>query len=77
MRIHDKIISKSGGEKGLLNYGNLDFAVSQMKTTEGLGHKAAVLLFGIIAKHPFVDGNKRTGLISAETFLRVGPQERH
>ncbi|MBI5347527.1 MAG: type II toxin-antitoxin system death-on-curing family toxin [Candidatus Aenigmarchaeota archaeon] len=71
VKIHNEIIEKSGGYTGIINYGNLDFVVSQMKTTEGLTRKTAILLFGIVAKHPFVDGNKRTGLISAETFLRL------
>lgn len=70
MKIHDEIIEKSGGHSGIINYGNLDFAVSQMKITQGLVRKAAILLFGIVAKHPFVDGNKRSGLVAAETFLR-------
>lgn len=31
--------------------------------------KAAILCFSIIANHPFIDGNKRTGHASMETFL--------
>lgn len=70
VKIHDEIIEKSGGHSGVINYGNLDFTVSQMRNTEGLTRKTAILLFGVVAKHPFVDGNKRTGLVAAETFLR-------
>ncbi|MBI3413488.1 MAG: Fic family protein [Candidatus Aenigmarchaeota archaeon] len=33
--------------------------------------KLANLLFGIVARHPFVDGNKRTALILVETILRI------
>jgi death on curing protein len=32
---------------------------------------AAAYLFHIVMNHPFVDGNKRTGLDAATTFLRV------
>lgn len=71
VNIHNEIIERSGGHSGIINYGNLDFAASQMKTTEGLTRKAAILLFAVVAKHPFVDGNKRTGLVAAETFLRL------
>lgn len=46
-----------------------------MKSAEGLNRKAAILLFGIVAKHPFVDGNKRTGLVCVETFLRLNQNE--
>lgn len=34
-------------------------------------HKAARLCHGIACNHGFVDGNKRTGLFSMLTFLRV------
>ncbi len=33
--------------------------------------KAVALLFSIIKNHPFVDGNKRTGLHAAITFLEL------
>lgn len=59
----------------MINYGNVDFTVSQMKTTKGLNRKVAVLLFGIVARHPFVDGNKRTGLVVAETFLNLNDRK--
>jgi len=32
---------------------------------------AAAYLFHIVSNHPFVDGNKRTGLLSALTFLQI------
>ncbi len=32
---------------------------------------AAELLFGIASCHPFEQGNKRTALVAAETFLRL------
>ncbi|MFF7242428.1 type II toxin-antitoxin system death-on-curing family toxin [Embleya sp. NPDC008237] len=31
--------------------------------------KAAALLHSIVANHPFLDGNKRTGLVAAVVFL--------
>ena len=33
--------------------------------------KAAAYLYHIICNHPFVDGNKRSGLVAALTFLEV------
>jgi len=71
VKIHDQIIKESGGHKGILNYGNVDFTASQTKTTKWLNRKVAVLLFGIVARHPFLDGNKRTGFIAAETLLKL------
>ena len=32
---------------------------------------AAAYLFHIVSNHPFVDGNKRTGLLTAQVFLDV------
>ena len=32
---------------------------------------AAAYLFHIIKNHPFIDGNKRTGLVSALIFLEL------
>ncbi len=75
IKIHDKIIKESGGHTGIINYGNLDFTVSQVKTTKGLNKKVAVLLFGIVARHPFLDGNKRTGVIAAETLLLLNDKK--
>ena len=32
---------------------------------------AAAYMFHIIKNHPFVDGNKRTGIVSGLTFLKI------
>jgi death-on-curing protein len=36
---------------------------------EGLFAMAAAYLFHIVSNHPFVDGNKRAGLLAAQVFL--------
>jgi len=50
-----------------------------------LAEKAAALCFSLVGNHPFVDGNKRVGHATMETFLvlngteidaSVGEQER-
>lgn len=71
IELHDKIIKKSGGHTGIINIGNLDFSISQANATSNLVKKLANLLFGIISRHPFVDGNKRTALVLVETILRI------
>jgi death-on-curing protein len=38
----------------------------------GLWAKAAALLHGIVSSHPFIDGNKRTGLALAVMLLGRG-----
>ena len=67
--IHDIIIERTGGFTGIVNYGNLDFTVDQVKATKGVYKKATVLMYQIIYRHPFLDGSKRTGFECAETFL--------
>jgi death-on-curing protein len=37
----------------------------------GLFEMAAAYLFHLCSNHPFVDGNKRTGLLAALTFLHI------
>ena len=34
-------------------------------------HKAAALLESLVNNHPFVDGNKRTGITAAAMFLKI------
>ncbi len=56
--------------------GLLDSAVAQASVGfggeflhEDTAAMAAAYLFSIVKNHPFVDGNKRTGLVAALTFL--------
>ncbi len=37
----------------------------------GLFAMAAAYLFHIVSNHPFVDGNKRAGLLAAQVFLDI------
>ncbi len=76
--IHMQIIDASGGSDGTRDRGRLESALASMQQ-EVFGkelyptifEKAAALTRGIIADHPFVDGNKRTGIMSALTFLNL------
>ncbi len=76
--IHLQIIDASGGSQGTRDSGRLESALAAMQQ-EVFGEelyptifeKAAVLLRGVIADHPFVDGNKRTGIMSALVFLNL------
>lgn len=36
---------------------------------------AAAYLFHIVSNHPFVDGNKRAGLLAAQVFLAINGVE--
>lgn len=66
-------------ESGDINISNLDFTLEYVKDIyesektkeEAIIKKAGYLLFNIVLKHPFVDGNKRTGLVVCNSFLEI------
>ena len=76
LAIHADQIRRYGGQTGLRDLGLLQSALGMPETTfEGeflhgtLFEMAAAYLFHIARNHPFVDGNKRTGLMCALVFL--------
>jgi len=73
--IHDEIINETGGHSGILSYSNLDFVVAQSKIPKTIERIATTLFYGILTSHPFVDGNKRTAIVSTETFLKENEKE--
>ena len=77
LRIHQQVIREFGGSHGVRDLGLLESAVARPKAGFGdyeayptVVEKAAVLLHSIAKNHAFVDGNKRTALTSARTFLK-------
>lgn len=72
--IHDRQISRHGGAAGLRDRGLLEAGIArplnkwQYGVTD-LFELAAAYAFGIAKAHAFVDGNKRTALVSSLTFL--------
>ena len=76
INIHEKLIEKFGGIKGIRDLGLLDSALNRPFMTFGqkdlydsILEKASVLIFGIIQNHPFIDGNKRIGYFVFRAFL--------
>jgi death-on-curing protein len=76
LELYRRVMAQTGGAVGLRDLGALESAIAQPRQTFGgtdlyptLAAKAAVLGFGLIANHPFVDGNKRLGHAALETFL--------
>ena len=74
--IHERILDKFGGAKGLRDWGLLDSAVQRPRTTfEGselypnIFTKAAALGHSLTLNQPFVDGNKRTAWETMKRFL--------
>lgn len=76
--IHDMQIEEFGGSDGLRDLGLLESAVMRPQGSFGgedlyktLFEKAAALAHSLVLNHPFVDGNKRTGIVSAVVFLEL------
>lgn|GEM_PF-928580 len=72
IEIHEAIIEKYGGESGILNRGELEYIVDQVNhESTSIFWKTALILRNITCGHPFLDGNKRTALEVADTYLRM------
>ncbi len=75
--LHDEQISLFGGSPGLRDAGLLESAImraefkAQYESDASLGAVAGSLGYGLIKNHAFIDGNKRIGLASIATFLKL------
>ena len=74
--IHHRQIAEHGGSEGLRDEGLLSSALARPQNQLAYGERspdlaslAAAYAFGIARNHPFIDGNKRTALVAARTFL--------
>lgn len=74
--IHEEQLGEYGGSAGLRDTGLLESAVAMPRASAGgaFAHEdlfamAAAYAFHIAQNQPFVDGNKRTGLLAAIVFL--------
>ena len=72
--IHNILIDKFGGAKGIRDFGLLESALARPFATFDCTdlypspiEKAAAIMESIVINHPFIDGNKRT----AYTFMRL------
>lgn len=82
LAVHQAQIAEHGGMPGVRDASLLEatiarpqqlFAYGQPKP--GLPALAAAYGYGIIRNHPFIDGNKRTGLIALGIFLAFNGAE--
>jgi len=76
LMIHADQVDLYGGEHGVRDMGLLESAVAQPQATFGgqflhadIFEMAAAYLFHILQNHPFIDGNKRTGVLAVMIFL--------
>lgn len=76
--LHHLAVEASGGSHGLRDMGLLEAAVARPKASFGgkdlyltFFLKAGALVHSLLHNHAFVDGNKRTSMFSAMTFLEL------
>lgn len=74
--LQHELIKLFGGSAGVRDMSSLESAIARADQTfdgnplyETSFEKAAALGESIIMNHPFVDGNKRIGLVAIETIL--------
>ncbi len=78
LQLHVLALLESGGGEGIRDLGRLESAVASQTQEafgeilyESLHEKAAAMCRNIIGDHPFIDGNKRTGMLTALTLLSI------
>lgn len=77
VELHDLAIGRHGGRYGLRSQGLLEQAISRprrlwfYKDWGNIVRAAACYTASIVFIHPFFDGNKRTGWVTARRFVRA------
>jgi death on curing protein len=78
LALHDMQLAAFGGPMGIRDEGLLESALARprqrfayARPKPSLARLAAACAFGIVRNHPFLDGNKRTGLIVAFVLLEL------
>lgn len=81
---HADQIARYGGDSGVRDFGLLESALAQPQATFAGAflhdfpfEMAAAYLFHIVQNHPFVDGNKRSGVVAALLFLEMNNIQIH
>ena len=76
LELHEKSIKDFGGSQGIRDIGLLESALARPFQTFGgedlyptIFEKTAALGQSLIVNHPFIDGNKRTGMLCMTAFL--------
>ena len=82
IKIHNMLISQTGGSDGIRDEGLLESALNApFQTFDGeyiyrtIKAKAAKLGYFLVKNHPFIDGNKRIGILVMITFLEINGVE--
>ena len=78
LRLHAKTISRFDGGSGIRDIGLLESALAQPQMTlfgeyahSDIFAMGSAYCFHVVKNHPFVDGNKRTGLLVTLAFFNL------
>ena len=79
LRMHEEALMLHGGPEGVRDLGLLESALARPKNLFAYSERedlsiakfAAAYAKGIVANHPFVDGNKRIAFIVSVAFLKL------
>jgi death-on-curing protein len=78
LAIHDDMVDKYGGSHGIRDLGVIQSAIARPQSSFGgddlypnVFDKAAALFHSLMFNHAFIDGNKRTTIVSAARFLSL------
>lgn len=74
LAIHAEQLAEHGGSDGVRDIALLESALARPRNLAAYGEPdiaelAAAYAYGIARNHPFVDGNKRTALVTSVAFL--------
>lgn len=74
VKVHDDVLDKSGGMRGVLDLGRLDSVLTHIQNDDyypTFEEKLTHLVFAVNKGHCFADGNKRTSIALGAFFLEV------
>jgi len=76
LALHEELLAEFGGSSGIRDEGLLASALARPENLFAYNNPsvcdlAASYGFGLVKKHPFVDGNKRIGFTVAVLFLEI------
>lgn len=74
LSFHSMLIANFGGADGVRDEGKMEAALNRPKQqfhyeSASILQLAATYASGIVKSHPFIDGNKRTGLMACQVFI--------
>lgn len=80
--LNTAVVLQTGGSAGVRDAGSLEAVVARPYAGYGGQElfptpfdKAAALMESVVQRHPFVDGNKRTGLLAGAALLHLAGYE--